>query len=164
MSHRWTVLVLLPSIAAPMPNPAFAAPLQGDEREPVQEHFRTVGGFAGAWLPFSRWVDVDAALGLAWRLYENPSTIYGSRGLREDTSLLTFRLGVSSRSSARLVAARVGAALVVTADVDPRDVAWQRTYLLLDGSEGETRGTTPIGGLTVGLTVGAGFEIGGGVD
>jgi hypothetical protein len=128
-------------------------------RETTQEHFRTLGGFAGAWLPFTHWLDLDASVGLGSRFYRNPITLYGAHGLRETTTAMTLRLGASDRSSQHVFGVRAGAALVGSIDLDPRDVVFHRKYLLADGTLAETTGTTPIGGVTIGVLVTAGFEL-----
>lgn len=124
-----------------------------------QERFRTLGGFAGAWVQRPRFVDIDAAIGLASRRYLNPSGIYGRGGLSVDTATLSFRLGVSDRAPNRAMGVRVGAALVASVDLAPQDVTWRRTYLLATGEFGETTGTTRVGGISIGLIVVAGFEV-----
>lgn len=129
--------------------------------ESRQEQFRTVGGFVGAWLPIDHFVDVNASIGYGTRLYLNPSEIYGASGLSERTNVLELRLGVSDRALGRVIGARIGAAIVGTADLDPRGARWHRTYLLEGGGVGETVGTTAIGGITVGLLVSAALELGG---
>lgn len=126
-------------------------------REETLEHFRTVGGFAGAWLPFVSWVDIDAALGLGSRRYRNPKELYGPNGLKETTTVLTFRLCVSSRTLGRF-GVRVGGGLVGGIDLGPKDAMFQRRFLLADGSEGVTTGTIPVGGTAIGLILAVGFE------
>jgi hypothetical protein len=130
--------------------------------EPIQEHWRAVGGFAGVWLPYRHWVDVDASLGLSSRSYINPSQIYGPGGFDRSGTLLTFRLGVSDRATERLFGVRVGAALVGGIDLQRHSPAWHRQFLLPGGGVGDTTGTTEIGGVSIALVVGAGFELGGG--
>lgn len=131
--------------------------------ESEQEHFRTVGGFIGAWLPFQKFVDLDASLGLATRRYLNSSDIYGPSGLAQDTPALVLRLGISDRAFRSLLGARVGISLFGTADLNPRPATWHRTYLLppdQGGGIGVTTGTTEVGGLAAGLLVSAGLEAG----
>jgi hypothetical protein len=127
--------------------------------EPTQEHFRTFGAFAGAWLPFEHWVDVDASLGIGSRLYRNPSPLYGPDGLSVNSPAITFRLGVSDRSSESLLGARLGAAFVGSVDLDRHAVTWHRRYLRADGTPAERMGTTPIGGVAFGLMLTAGFDV-----
>jgi hypothetical protein len=128
-------------------------------RETTQEHFRTLGGFAGAWLPFTHWIDVDASVGVGSRLYLNPIPLYGPDGMRETMTAITFRFGASDRSSEGVFGARAGAALVGSIDLEPRDVLFHRRYLRADGTVAETTGTTPIGGVSIGVLITAGFEL-----
>lgn len=127
--------------------------------EETLEHYRTLGGFVGAWLPFEDWVDVDAALGIGSRTYVNPISLYGPHGFRMTLTAFTFRLGVSSRSSAGLLGVRVGGGLVASLDAGDHRARWHRKYLRADGSEAETTGTIPIGGFSLGLVVGLGLEL-----
>lgn len=127
--------------------------------EPTQEHFRTLGAFAGAWLPFEKWVDVDASLGLGSRLYRNPSALYGPDGMSVTSPVIAFRLGVSDRSSESLFGVRLGAAFVGSVDLDRHAVTWHRRYLRADGTPAERTGTTPIGGVAFGLMLTAGFDL-----
>jgi hypothetical protein len=129
-------------------------------RETTQEHYRTVAGFVGAWVPFEDWVSLDASVGFGKRRYRNPISLYGPNGLDETTSVLTFRFGVSDRSSSTaLFAATFGGALVASIDLNPRQAMWRRTFLLPGGGIGETTGTIPVGGWSVGLIVTLGFEV-----
>jgi len=127
--------------------------------EPTQEHFRTFGAFAGAWLPFERWVDVDGSLGIGSRLYRNPSPLYGPDGMSVTSPVITFRLGVSDRSSESIFGVRLGAALVGSVDLDRHAVTWHRKFLRGDGTVAERTGTTPIGGIAFGLAITAGFDV-----
>jgi hypothetical protein len=131
--------------------------------EPVQEHWRAVGGFAGVWLPYRHWVDIEATLGLSNRSYVNASRIYGSSGFDLSTSTVTFRLGVSDRMTERLFGPRVGAALVGGIDLERYSPTWRREFLLPDGTIGATTGSTDVGGVSIGLVVVLGLEAGGGV-
>lgn len=129
-------------------------------RETTQEHYQTVAGFVGAWLPFQDWVSVDASVGFGKRRFRNPISLYGPHGLDETTNVLTFRFGISDRSSATaLFAATFGGALVASVDLNPRQVMWRRTFLLPGGGIGETTGTIPVGGWSVGLLVTLGVEV-----
>jgi hypothetical protein len=127
--------------------------------EPTQEHFRTLGAFAGAWLPFEHWVDVDASLGIGSRLYRNPSPLYGPNGFSVTSPVITFRFGVSDRSSENRLGVRLGAAFVGSVDLDRHAVTWHRRFLREDLTLGERTGTTPIGGVAFGLMITAGFDV-----
>jgi hypothetical protein len=124
------------------------------------EHWQAWGGFAGAVLPFYHWVDLEAAIGVSARRYMNSNSIYGAGGLDETLPSLTFRFGVSDRMTHKLVGPRLGAALAFGFDLGRRDVEWRREYRLQGGGMGETIGTTAIGGVSIGLIVGGGFEVG----
>ena len=127
--------------------------------EPTQEHFRTLGAFAGAWLPFEHWVDIDASLGIGSRLYQNPSLLYGPNGFSVTSPVIAFRVGVSDRSSENRFGVRLGAAFVGSVDLDRNAVTWHRRFLREDGTLGERTGTTPIGGVAFGLMLTAGFDV-----
>jgi hypothetical protein len=124
------------------------------------EHWRAIGGFAGAFLPFYHWADIEAAVGVSARKYTNPSTIYGAGGLNETLPTLTFRFGVSDRLTNKLVGPRLGAALALGIDLGRTDVEWRREYSIAGGGIGEIKGLTALGGVSIGLVVGAGFELG----
>ncbi|HEX3595783.1 MAG TPA: hypothetical protein VHU80_11790, partial [Polyangiaceae bacterium] len=124
------------------------------------EHWRAVGGFVGVILPYHHWVDFDGSVGVSSRSYGNGDAIYGERGLSLSMTALTFRFGVSDRMSHKPAGIRLGAALAVSADLSHANPEWSRQYTLVDGSTGETTGTTHIGGVSIGLVVSAGFEVG----
>jgi len=125
------------------------------------EHWRAFGGFLGVFVPYEHWVTFDATLGIGARTYVNSMTIYGDHGLSTSLTALTLRLGVSDRMTHKLVAPRLGGALVLSADLSRADVGWHRRYVAADGTVSESSGTTPIGGVSIALVVTAGFELGG---
>jgi hypothetical protein len=125
------------------------------------EHWRSVGGFAGVLLPYARWISLDASVGLGARTYVNSTSIYGANGLSTSLTALTFRVGVSDRMTHRLIAPRLGAGLIVSTDLSRVDVPWKRRYVAADGTVSETTGATPIGGISIALTVTIGLELGG---
>lgn len=129
--------------------------------EPTLEHWRAVGAFVGVFFPFYRWVDVEGSVGYVSRTYGNPSSIYGSNGFELAVDALAFRVGVSGRTSRRLTGMRVGAELVATADLGHGEPVWRRQFLKPGGGLGETTGTTPIGGVSIGLVLVTGLEVGG---
>lgn len=130
--------------------------------EPLEEHWRAIGGFAGVWLPYRHWIDLEASLGFSSRRYVNPSSTYGPGGFDVSNTALILRIGVSDRMSERLFGVRVGAALVGGADLQRHSPVWHHQFLLPGGTVGENTGTTAIGGVSIGLVVAAGFELGGG--
>jgi hypothetical protein len=125
------------------------------------DRWRAVGGFAGVLLPFERWITLDASVGLGVRTYLNSSAIYGDHGLSTSLTALTFRVAVSDRMTHKLIAPRIGAGLNVSADLSGVDAPWTRREVATDGSVSVTKGTTPIGGVSIALVVTAGFELGG---
>jgi hypothetical protein len=126
------------------------------------ERWTAVGGFLGARLPYRHWVDFDFSLGLESRHYRNSDWIYGPNGFDVATTALTFRGGISDRSSEKWFGARVGAALVGGIDFDRLAPTWTRTYLLQGGGVGKSTGTTPIGGVSIALVVSVALEASGG--
>jgi hypothetical protein len=130
--------------------------------EALEESWRTYQAFVGAWLPYERWIDVDAAVGFASRNYSNPDPIYGSNGFDFSGPALTWWFGISDRSGEGRFGARLGAALLGTVDLRPRSLPFERRYLTADGGIEVTRGTTDVGGVSFALVVTGGFELGGG--
>lgn len=124
------------------------------------EHWQAIGGSAGVFLPFHHWVDMDASVGVSARKYVNKDHIYGDGGLNETVPSLTLRFGVSDRLTHKLVGPRIGAALAFAFDLSRTDVEWRREYGLVGGGTGVTTGTTAIGGISIGLLVNLGFEVG----
>jgi hypothetical protein len=130
--------------------------------EQLEESWRSLGVFAGAWLPFDRWIDVDAAVGYVDRRFSNPDPIYGPGGMSVGGSAIGWRFGISDRTSEKRLGARLGAALLGTIDLQTPAVPFERHFLLVGGGDGVTRGTTYVGGVSVALAVQGGFELGGG--
>jgi hypothetical protein len=125
------------------------------------EHWRAIGGFVGGFFPFRDWVDFDGAIGVSQRAYINDDPIYGPGGFTKGLTELTLRFGVSDRMSHKLFAARLGAALALGFDLGRQNAGWQREYLTATGDTARTTGSTSLGGVSVGLVVGAGLEFGG---
>jgi hypothetical protein len=120
------------------------------------ERWRTLGGFAGAYLPFTNWVDIDATIGLALRTYVSTDRSYGPIGTSVSVPALTMRLGVSDRVIEGLVGPRLGAALLFGFDLKHKDIDWAYTI------PGQARytGTSHFGGITAGLVMTFGFDVG----
>ena len=131
--------------------------------EQLEESWRSLGVFAGAWLPFDRWIDVDAAVGYVDRRFSNPDPIYGPQGMYVGGPALGLRFGISDRFSEKKLGARLGAAVLGTIDLQSLSAPFERRFLLFGGGESVTRGTTDIGGVSIALVVQGGFELGGGV-
>lgn len=121
----------------------------------VDEQWRSLGGFVGAFVPFTNWIDVDASIGLASRNWISKDTRYGAGGTSVRLPALNFRLGVSDRMTNGLLGPRMGAALLVGLDLDRRDVPWSYQ---ISRSE-SVSGTTQFGGLTVALVATFGLDV-----
>jgi hypothetical protein len=126
-----------------------------------EEHWRTIQGFAGAFLPFDHFVDIDASIGYAQRTYMNSDPDYGPDGLRVKSSALALRFGISDRTSNKVAAARLGAALLGTIDIGGLSVPYERQTVDASGTVATTRGTTDVGGFSLALIVTGAFELGG---
>jgi hypothetical protein len=120
-----------------------------------EERWRTLGGFIGAYLPFTNWVDIDANVGLAIRNYTSSDTRYGPTGAQLRVPALTLRLGLSDRPLGRLISPRLGAALLFGFDLKQRDVAW--TYEV--PSMEPITGVSKFGGITAGIVMSFGFDL-----
>lgn len=121
--------------------------------------WRSVGAFAGAYLPFRNWVDFDAALGFALRHHINPDERYGSGGYDVNFPAITFRLGFSDRTSEEPLAARFGGGIVAAFDIGRKDVNW-RYENVGDAGAMVVEGTSTVGGTSLGLIFTAGFDVG----
>jgi hypothetical protein len=117
--------------------------------------WQQVGGFVGAYLPITNWVDIDTTVGLAQRTYLSPDVRYGAGGMDVHDPAITLRLGFSDRPVDGLFGLRVGAALLVDIDLKHSEAAW--TYNP-DGRNIVT-GTTAIGGASVGLVICLGLDV-----
>jgi hypothetical protein len=119
------------------------------------ERWRSLGGFAGAYLPFTNWVDIDATIGFGMRTYVSTDRSYGPTGTSVSVPALMLRLGVSDRVVEGLVGPRLGAALLVGFDLKHGNVDWSYTI------PGEARftGTSQFGGITAGLVMTLGFDV-----
>jgi hypothetical protein len=130
--------------------------------EQHEESWRSLGVLAGAWLPFDRWIDVDAAVGYVDRRFYNPDRIYGPEGMNAGGSAIALRFGISDRFREKKLGARLGAALLCTIDLRTPPVPFERHFMLFGGGEGVSRGTTDVGGVSIALVVQGGLELGGG--
>ncbi len=129
--------------------------------EPEKGRWRSVSGFAGVWLPYSHWLDLEASMGVGARTYLDDSTTYGPNGLAYSVPSLSLRVGVSDRFTERLVAFRAGAEIVAAFDLKHGDAPWSETFLGSDGTPQVVTGTTPFGGVSIGVLMSVGFELGG---
>jgi hypothetical protein len=120
--------------------------------------WRSIGGFAGVWLPFRDWLDLEAATGLAWRTHSSAETRYGPDGYEVSSPALTLRVGASGRTSESRYAARVGGALFAAMDLSPETVPWTFEHGPLTDRRTIT-GEQPVGGFTFGLLLAVGFDV-----
>lgn len=130
--------------------------------EQHEEHWRSLGVLAGAWLPFDRWIDVDAAVGYVDRRFYNPDRIYGPEGMDAGGAAIGWRFGISDRFREKKLGTRLGAALVGTIDLQSPSAPFERRFLIFGGGEGVSRGTTDVGGVSIALVIQGGLELGGG--
>ncbi len=119
-----------------------------------RDRWRKFGGFAGAYFPFTNWVDIDATLGLGMRNYATSDLRYGPSGAAVSVPSLTLRLGLSDRPFSTLIGPRIGAALLVGVDLSRRDVAWSYEVAGMT-----IEGVTRFGGITAGLVMNFGFDV-----
>jgi hypothetical protein len=125
-----------------------------------EQHWRSIGGFAGAFIPFRHWVDFEFAAGAAARTYREDSFRYGPDGYEATTPALTFRAGFSDRSLDGLFGFRLGGHLTGAIDLDRQERAWRYELETTEGDVRSVSGATKIGGVSVGIAVTAGFDIG----
>jgi hypothetical protein len=113
------------------------------------------GGLAGVWLPFHRWIDLEAALAGGARHYANPERDFGPGGYSFYVPTAGLRFGFSARTEGT-VGARVGAMLIMDADLRIRRMAWSREP---DPTNpiGE-RGRRAVGGVDVVLAITVGLD------
>jgi hypothetical protein len=88
-------------------------------------HFRAIGGFAGAFLPFRNWVDVELAARLSLRTYEDRADRFGPAGYTHDTMSLGLSAMFSDRAGSGLFGTRLGGGLALGYDLDQREYAWR---------------------------------------
>lgn len=119
--------------------------------------WRAIGGFVGGFLPIRGWVDFELDGGLESRTYLNSDTRYGPNGYDFSVPALTFRLGVSDRSSsADRYAARIGAQIVGAVDLRQHAADWRYT-----NGNNVFSGTSHVGGFSAGLMLVLGFDVAG---
>lgn len=123
----------------------------------VKEEWHLLGVHAGAFVPFTRWVDFEFAVGGASRRYASSDVRYGPSGYSYAVPALTLRAGVSDRSSERLFGARLGVHLVAAVDVESPAASYQ--YRISETSI--VSGTTNLGGTSVALVMSLGLDVGG---
>ncbi|HEY8946566.1 MAG TPA: hypothetical protein VIM73_20080 [Polyangiaceae bacterium] len=125
-----------------------------------EHHWRSIGGFAGAFIPFRHWVDFEFAAGVASRRYREDSSRYGPDGYEATSPALTLRAGFSDRSIDGLFGLRLGGHLAAAFDLERHERSWRYEFETSDGELRTVAGSTKVGGFSVGLAVTAGFDIG----
>lgn len=127
-----------------------------DSSDLVDERWRSVGGFVGAFVPYTNWVDFDAAVGVSSRNWITKDTRYGAGGASVRVPSFNFRLGVSDRTNEGLLSPRLSAAMLVAVDLKHRDVPWSYTIRNIETLSGSTQ----FGGITLAIVAGFGFDVG----
>jgi len=120
------------------------------------ERWRALGGTAGIFLPYRKWLDMTAEVGVSQRAHRDSDPRYGADGYRVDTPALTLRVGASDRTSGSLFGARLGGELFCAIDLSRKTRSWE-----YGGSESvpPTRGTTRVGGVSLGIGVTVAFDL-----
>ncbi|HET9956887.1 MAG TPA: hypothetical protein VFQ61_20465 [Polyangiaceae bacterium] len=130
-----------------------------EQSDVVDNEWRTIGGFVGAFFPFHNWVDFDAAVGFASRRHASSDGRYGPDGYNISMPAMTLRFGVSDRTSESLSGVRVGAYLMTTIDLKQRRVPWSFSIENSSGEEVVTTGSSRVGGFSIGGAFALGFDI-----
>jgi hypothetical protein len=115
-----------------------------------------LGGFAGAYLPFRSWVDLDVAVGFGARTYLNRARESYLGDYRVTLPAGTLRLGVSDRAG-EVLGVRLGGGLVTSVDLDPQQRTWRIAPSDID-PEGSS-GTRHFGSFTLALVLTVGLDI-----
>lgn len=126
-----------------------------DSSDLVDERWRSVGGFVGAFVPYTNWVDFDATVGVSSRNWITKDTRYGAGGASVRVPSLNFRIGVSDRTNEGLLSPRLSAALLFAVDLKHRDVPWSYTIRNIE----TLTGSTQFGGITLAIVAGFGFDV-----
>jgi hypothetical protein len=127
---------------------------QLERSDRTKEQWTFVGGFAGAYLPQTNWVDVHATLGIGVRSFDNDDRRYGPSGAKVSVPSLALRLEISDRAPERSLAARIGAALFTQIDLSHQGVPWEYRIREVVISQG----VTSFGGVTVGILMSVGLD------
>lgn len=123
---------------------------------------QSMGGFAGAWLPYKNWVDFEIAARLGARQYADSDLRFGPSGYDVWGSALGLVLGVSDRATAGGIwGGRIGASLVGMFDLKQHDVPWRWDGIDPDtGEPTASTGSSHVGGFSLALNVTLGFDVG----
>ena len=114
------------------------------------------GGAVGAFVPYWRWVDVDAALTLGVRTYSTMSRLNYLGHYSTSTPALGARVGVSDRAG-EFVGVRVGAHIAATLDLDRKEKEWHVAPTPQNPSG--SSGTTQFGGFSFTVAVSIGLDL-----
>ncbi|MGC4067561.1 MAG: hypothetical protein QM784_23530 [Polyangiaceae bacterium] len=128
---------------------------QLERSDRTKEQWSYVGGFAGAHLPYTNWVDVHSTVGIGIRSFDNDDRRYGPSGAKVSVPSLAFRLAITDRSTETGFAACLGAAFFAQFDLARHSVPWE--YRIRDVVI--SQGQTVFGGLTVGLMMSLGLDL-----
>ena len=126
----------------------------------ADNHWRSVGGFVGAFVPYRHWVDFEFAVGAAARTYRDANLRYGPDGFESTLPALTLRAAVSDRTSSELFGIRLGGQLLAAVDLRRDKPPWAYDVETSAGDVRHLQGESSVGGVTIGLAVTAGFDIG----
>ncbi len=119
------------------------------------DRWRQVGGFAGVFLPFTNWVDLEATAGLSYRTHLDSDERFGAGGYRIGGPAINLRVGVSDRSTEKLLGVRVGGELFCGIDLKRQQASFR--YEGVDGSKAVT-GSSEVGGVSIGIAISTGFD------
>jgi hypothetical protein len=123
--------------------------------------WQSLGGFAGAWLPYKNWVDFEFAARVGGRKFTDRDPRFGPSGYEFWGSTLGFSAGVSDRARKGEWGGRIGAMLVGTYDLKQRDRPWRWEGIDPDtGAVTVSSGQSHIGGFSVALLVTLGLDVG----
>jgi hypothetical protein len=125
----------------------------------LEDRWRAFGGFAGVWLPFDNWVDMQASLGAGARIYSNSDARYGPGGYELSSPVINLRMGVSDRSSEGRFGGRVGAEFVAAFDLRRHSPGWRYESPVLGGPPVVVTGVTEVGGFSFGIVMTLGFDV-----
>jgi hypothetical protein len=85
---------------------------------------------------------------------------FGPNGYELGGPTLNFRVGVYDRAGSGLLGGRIGAQIVSSYDLSQHDRPWQLISVDEDGDVTTTRGVSHVGGLTIGLALSVGLDLG----